>query len=106
MSRTFRRKNQQHDYEWVLIEWKSRIPGVRSPRHDPRSALGRKAIALYHSDSQITMSSSAPRWYRKVYDHRLRTRNNRQMSKWVEIQNLPQSLRYLIGMMLITVGGK
>lgn len=82
MSRTFRRKNQQHDYEWVLIDWKSRTPGVRSPRHDPRSMLGRKAIAHYHSDSQMTMRSAAPHWYRKVYDHRLRTRNNRQMSKW------------------------
>lgn len=84
MSRTYRRKNQQHDYEWVLIDWQSRIPGIRSPRHDPQSALGRKAIAHYHSDSQITMRSAPPRWYRKSYDHRLRTRNNRQMRRWLQ----------------------
>ncbi len=84
MSRTYRRKNQQHDYEWVLIDWQSRIPGIRSPRHDPQSGLGRKAIAHYHSDSQITMRSAPPRWYRKSYDHQLRTRNNRQMRRWLE----------------------
>ena len=84
MSRTFRRKNQQHDYEWVLIDWKSRIPGIRYPRHDPQSTLGRKAIALYHSDSQMTMRSTAPHWYRKVYDHQLRTHNNRQMRRWLK----------------------
>jgi hypothetical protein len=81
MSRTYRRKNQQHDYEWVLIDWKAHIPGAQYPRHDPRSALGRKAIARYHSDSQMTMRSTAPRWYRKVYDHQLRTHNNRQMGR-------------------------
>lgn len=84
MSRTYRRKNQQHDYEWVLIDWQSRIPGIRSPRHDPQSGLGRKAIAHYHSDSQMTMRSTAPRWYRKVYDHQLRSHNNRQMRRWLE----------------------
>ena len=58
MSRTLRRKNQQHDYEWVLIDWESCIPGIRSPRHDPLSAIGLKVIARYHSDSQVTMSST------------------------------------------------
>ena len=84
MSRTYRRQNQQHDYEWVLIDWKSRIAGVQYPRHDPRSILGRKAIARYHSDSQMTLRSSAPRWYRKIHDHQLRTFNNRQMRMWLE----------------------
>jgi hypothetical protein len=84
MSRTLRRKNQQHDYDWVLIDWKACILGVQYPRHDSRSALGQKAIARYHSDSTITMGSTAPRSYRKAYDHRLRTRNNRQMRKWLK----------------------
>jgi hypothetical protein len=83
MSRTFRRKNQHHDYEWILIDWKLRISGVRSPLNDPRSILGRKAIAHCHSDSQITMSSSAPRRCCKAYDNRLSTRNDRQMRKWL-----------------------
>ena len=42
MSRTLRRKNQQHDYDWVLIDWRSRIPVVQYPRHDSGSALGQK----------------------------------------------------------------
>ena len=84
MSHTLRRKNQQHDCDWVLVDWRSCIPGVQYPSHDSRSALGQKVIAHYHSHSQITMGSAAPRWYRKVYDHRLRTRNNRQMRKWLE----------------------
>jgi len=84
MSRTLRRKNQQHDYDWVLIDWRSRIPGVQYPRHDPRSALGQKAIARYHSESQVTMGITAPRSYRKAYDHRLPARNDRQMRKWLE----------------------
>ena len=46
MSRTFRRKNQQHEYVWV--------------------------------------ASSAPRWYRKVFEHRRRTRNNRVMRLWLK----------------------
>jgi hypothetical protein len=83
MSRTFRRKNQQHDYEWVLIDWKSGGGVNHTLRLDPRSSLGRKALAHYHSDNEVTMGSSAPRWYRKAYDHRLRTRNNRQMRKWL-----------------------
>ena len=83
MSRTLRRKNQQHDYVWVLIDWRSRIPGMQYPRYDSRSALGQKAIARYHSDRQVTMGRTAPRSYRKAYDHRLRTRNDRQMRKWL-----------------------
>ena len=84
MSRTLRRKNQQHDYDWVLIDWNSRFLGVQYPHHDSKLALGQKAIARYHSDSQVKMGCTAPRSYRKAYDHRLRTQNNRQMRKWLE----------------------
>lgn len=85
MSRTYRRKNQQHDYSWVLINWGAR--GDMHPQaHKPKSVLGRKAIALYHSDSQITMRSAAPRWYRKVFDRQRRQRNDREMRSWLENQ--------------------
>lgn len=82
MSRTFRRKNQQHEYRWVLRDWDLFHSSSRSIRHDPNSTAGRKAIAIFHSDVQCTMSGSAPRWYRKVFDRRRRTRNNRMMRKW------------------------
>lgn len=82
MSRTYRRKNQQHDYAWGLINWNSpRNTPLQS--HDRQSVLGRRAIALYHSDSQMTMKRGAPRWYRKVFDHQVCNRNHRQMRKWL-----------------------
>ena len=40
MSRTLRRKNQQHEYDWVLIDWNSSFPGVQYLRHDSKSVLG------------------------------------------------------------------
>ena len=85
MSRTYRRKNQKHDYSWVLIHWGSR-GDIDLPPHDPQSVLGRRAIARYHSDRQMTMRSTAPRWYRKIFDRQLRNRNNRQMRKWLANQ--------------------
>jgi hypothetical protein len=83
MSRTFRRKNQQHEYVWVLRDWDLFLKGGPSIRHDRRSIVGRKAIAIFHSDKEITMGSSAPRWYRKVFDRRRRNRNDRVMRQWL-----------------------
>jgi hypothetical protein len=36
------------------------------------------------SDAQVTMGSSAPRWYRKAFEHRCCSRNNRVMRLWLE----------------------
>jgi len=83
MSRTVRRKNQKHEYSWVLKDWHLFIHGGPSVRHDQHSLLGKKAIALFHSDKEVTMGSSAPRWYRKVFDRRRRTRNDRMMRQWL-----------------------
>ena len=84
MSRTFRRKNQQHEYSWVLRDWDLFLNGGPSIQHDRHSLAGRKSVAKFHSDAQVTMSSSAPRWYRKVFDRRRRTRNNRVMRGWLK----------------------
>lgn len=84
MSRTYRRKNQQHEYVWALKDWDLFLSGGPSVRHDYHSFAGRKAIAKFHSDAQVTMNSSAPRWYRKVFDRRRRTRNNRMMRLWLK----------------------
>lgn len=39
MSRTYRRRGERHDYDWVL-----------------------RAIARFHSDACWTLGSTAPRW--------------------------------------------
>ena len=86
MSRTIRRKNQRHEYVWALKDWDLLMNGGPSVRHDQHSPIGRKAIALFHSDKEVTMGSSAPRWYRKVFDRRRRTRNDRMMRQWLTDQ--------------------
>jgi len=47
MSRTFRRKNQQHEYVWVLKDWKASFRERAAVRHSPHSRAGRKAIAIF-----------------------------------------------------------
>jgi hypothetical protein len=84
MSRTFRRKNQQHEYQWVLINWTLYQRGVPCSFYHPKSRFGKKAIAIFHSDKSVTMGDAAPRWYRKKYDHMRRTRNNRVMKLWLD----------------------
>jgi len=84
MSRTFRRKNQKHEYIWVLKDWDTFFKDRHAARHNPHSRAGRKAIAVFHSDAQVTMASAAPRWYRRVIEHRRRTRNNRVMRLWLK----------------------
>jgi hypothetical protein len=83
MARTFRRKRERHEYYWVLHDWESRLPFGHWVQLDPRSTAGRKAIARFHSDRETTLRSSAPRWYRKVFDHRIRTANDRMLRRWL-----------------------
>jgi hypothetical protein len=83
MSRTYRRRRQFHEYQWVLRDrqWKNGVlVGVRL---DARSKEGRRAVARFHSDAESTMRSTAPRWYRRIYDHRLRTLNCRELRRWL-----------------------
>lgn len=81
MSRTYRRRRQYHEYFWVLYDLRpGAIPGTRL---DPRSREGRRAVARFHSDKEVTMGGAAPRWYRKTFDHRLRTFNDRQFRRWI-----------------------
>ena len=84
MSRTFRRKNQEHEYQWVLRDWDLFHSSCRSICHDVHSQADRKVIAVFHSDAQRTMSGSAPRWYRKIFDKRRRIRNDEVMRKWLK----------------------
>lgn len=34
--------------------------------------------------AQSTMRSGAPHWYRRIYDHRLRTLNCREFRRWLD----------------------
>jgi hypothetical protein len=84
MSRTIRRRGERHEYRWVLREheW---VGNVLVPiRLDPRSKAGRKAIARFHSDAEFTIRGAAPRWYRRIFDHRLRTLNARELRRWLD----------------------
>lgn len=81
MARTFRRRRHRHEYRWVLRDWNREVRSwVRIDAHSP---AGRKAIARFHSDATVTLGSTAPRWYRKVFDHRIRTANDRAMRRWL-----------------------
>lgn len=84
MSRTYRRRGARHEYSWVLREREWTAGGTLvTIRIEARSAQGRKAIARFHSDAHVTLGSSAPRWYRRIFDHRLRTLNARQLRRWL-----------------------
>jgi hypothetical protein len=82
MSRTYRRRRHRYEYRWVLRDWII-APYVAPVPIDPRSPEGRRAIARFHSDKEVTMGGAAPRWYRKVFDRRLRTLNDKQLRRWL-----------------------
>lgn len=83
MSRTFRRRRHCYEYRWVLRVGDSVIPySARTPL-DRNSAEGRRELARYHSDAYEGVRSPAPRWYRREFDHRLRTRNDRELRRWL-----------------------
>ena len=85
MSRTYRRRQERHEYRWVLREWTLDVESCRVLHFmlDRGTRQGRRAIARFHADATITMRSTAPRWYRRLYDHQLRTMNERQLRRWL-----------------------
>lgn len=83
MSRTYRRRGERHEYRWVLTEYEWASYTLVPVLLDARSEDGRKAIARFHSDAHSTIGSPAPRWYRRVFDHRLRTLNSRELRRWL-----------------------
>jgi hypothetical protein len=83
MSRTFRRRRHRYDYRWALLDPGS--PGLFWSRKllDKNSREGRRAIARFHSDAYFSVRSPAPRWFRSEFDHQLRTRNDRELRRWL-----------------------
>jgi len=81
MSRTYCRRGQRHEYYRVLRD--RRIGAHLGARLDRSSPEGRREIARFHSDKEVTMAGGAPRWYRRAFDHRLNTFNDRQLRRWL-----------------------
>ncbi len=81
MSRTFRRRSALYEDSLVLRDRDSRWTVVCEL--DARRRAGRKAIALFHSDANETMRSAAPAWYRKHFDRRINTFNDRMLRRWI-----------------------
>ena len=86
MSRTFRRKHARHEYAVVL----NTFPVVRSggvlPESTPidlRSPTTRRALAYYHSDAYEWLGSPAPRIFRKPFECKTNTHNDRMMRRWL-----------------------
>ena len=81
MSRTFRRRSERHEYAWVLRDFD--VEPFTRRRIDAHSRAGRKEIARFHSDREITMASAAPRWYRRLFKRKFNTLNDRQLRRWL-----------------------
>jgi len=87
MSRTYRRRGQRHDYDWVLRDsrWVNgvlvRFGSIRNQTKDAAR------FARFHSDAFWTLRSTAPRRYRRIFDHRQRTLNTRQLRRWLDDPN-------------------
>jgi hypothetical protein len=82
MSRTYRRRGERHEYSWVLRDWECVAPGART-QLDRHSKAGRRALARFHSDAEVTMGSTAPRWYSRRFDYRIRRVNERELRRWL-----------------------
>jgi hypothetical protein len=67
MSRTYRRRGQRRDYDWVLGDYRW-VNGALIPfLIDAHSKEGRRALARFHPDAYWTVRSTALRWYRRIY---------------------------------------
>lgn len=61
MSRTYRRRGARHECRWVLCDFVFEAGRFREVWIDARSREGRRAIARFNSDADVTMRSVAPR---------------------------------------------
>ena len=88
MSRTYRRKNQNHDYRWVLRDYvrlaepqtRFMLVAIHIPASSPE---GRKRLAKYHSD-HASIYGEAPRHVRKLFNHRQRMGHRLEIAHWLK----------------------
>jgi len=84
MSRTYRRRGERQEYRWVLREWTFESGHLQRIAVDRNSAEGRRAIARFHSDAQVTtMNGGVPRWFRRLFKRRQRAKNDRELRRWL-----------------------
>jgi hypothetical protein len=93
MSRTYRRKNQNHDYRWVLrdyarvVESDSRLMFV-AVNISANSPEGKKQLAKYHSDHG-SVYGQAPRHFRKLFKRRQRMKHRIEIGHWLKNSEYP-----------------
>ena len=68
-------------------------PIFDSPFEKRRVRFMRRAIARLHSYGFWTLRSTAPRWYRRIFDHRLRTKQVRELRRWLDDQEYDLAFR-------------
>ena len=76
MARTYRRRQEKHEYRWVLSDVR-RLPGLRWRRVsiDRHAPEGRRRLARFHSDAHRP-SCRVPAWYRHNDERVKRHREN------------------------------
>ena len=82
MSRTYRRRGAQHEYCWVLRERVSESACLRAFPIDRHSREGRRALARFHSDAQVSMKIGVPYRFRRSFKKRQATCNARELRRW------------------------
>jgi hypothetical protein len=67
MSRTYRRRGEDHEYRWVLRDWVFESDRPRPFLVDRRSPEGRGAIARFHSDAGVGLEGGVPHRFRRIF---------------------------------------
>jgi len=83
MSRTYRRRGQTHEYRWVLRDRSDATPWWAHALLDSDSKEGRRAIARFHSDAEVTMRSGPPHWFCRIFKRRQRNAGTRELLRWL-----------------------
>ena len=83
MSRTYRRRGERHEYRWVLRDRSDAAPWWAHELLDRHSKEGRRAIARFHSDAEVTMRSGPPRGFCRVFKRRLRNAGTGELRRWL-----------------------
>lgn len=79
MSRTYRRRGERREYRWVLRDRSDATPWWAHALLDSRSKEGRRAIARFHSDAEVTMRSGVPHWFCRIFKRRQRNADTREL---------------------------
>ena len=82
MSRTYRRRGERHEYRWVLRDRSDATPWWAHALLDPHSKEGRRAIARFHSDAEVTMRGGVPHWFCRIFKRRQRNADSRELLRW------------------------